>query len=340
MNNQRSFLLDLFRVILCIGVVVYHYTPERPSSGPFMVNGFLVMSGFWVGMMFRSKKEFDVTRFFGNKAKRLLPMFFVALLLGVAWKIYVNEVVPAWRISEWGNFSFVRWLMYYNTPLWYMGVEFVMLLFVPVLYCLNRMKGGVLLFTLISTLITFGLFSKVADNSPFGDGLYYSPVARCWQFVLGILVAGMCNQMRKWVNEYRVVFKSVTFSLLVVFIVLGGVLAVVKQGSTLNYWNYSFSFDLLTSSFFAVLIPCLYVSVVNVANVWRGIIKFLSELTYPVFLIHVPVLAISVQGIGFCFGQLPYWVSAISAGVLSIIGSVLMLKIDSWYWSRYSDQSK
>lgn len=336
MTKQRAFLLDLFRIILCIGVVVYHYTPDRPSSGPFMVNGFLVMSGFLVGIMFRSRPVFDVPRFYSNKAKRLLPMFFAALLLGVVWKLYLNEIVPPWKISEWGNFSLVKWLMYYNTPLWYMGVEFVMLLLVPVLYCLSRTKWGVSFVALASILITCSLFSKVPDNSPFGEGLYFSPVARCWQFVLGVLVAGMCDRMYKWNVTCRTVFKSITYCLLAVFIGLGGVLAVVKQGSTLNYWNYSFSFDLLTSAFFAVLIPCLYVSVVEVSQIWRKLVEILSGLTYPVFLIHVPLLAISVHGIGFCFGQLPYWVSAITASVLSIAASLVMLKVESWCMKRHS----
>lgn len=329
MDKQRSFLLDIFRIILCIGVVVYHYTPERPSSGPFMVNGFLVLSGFLVGKMFSTQTDFDVVRFYNNKARRLLPMFFAALLLGFACKIYTNSVVPAWKISEWANFSLVQYLMYYNTPLWYMGVEFFMLMLVPVLYCLSRTKWGLYLFVLVATLITCGLFSRVPSNSPFGSGLYFSPVARCWQFVLGVSAASLCAKMQKWSLECKTVFKIATYCLFTVFVVSGGILAIIKQAATLHYWNYSFSFDLLTSSFYAVLIPCLYSNTFDVLGVWKKMAKYASELTYPVFLIHVPVLMILNYMAGISFAQLPYWITAITAGIVSIVSAGIMIKLES-----------
>lgn len=334
MGKQRAFLLDIFRILLCIGVVVYHYTPARPSSGPFMVNGFLVLSGFLVGMAFYYKTEFDVVRFYSNKAKRLLPMFFAALLLGIACKIYTNALIPDWNASVWGDFSLVKYLMYYNTPLWYMGVEFCMLMLVPVLYCLSRTKWGLYLFVLAATLTAYGLFSRVPTNSPFGLGLYLSPVARCWQFALGLSAAGFCAKMYEWAVEYRTAFKTATYSLFAVFVISGGILAVVKQASTLHYWNYSFSFDLLTSLFYAVLIPCLYVNTIDAANIWKKAAKYTSELTYPVFLIHVPLLSI-INYIGkIFFEQLPNWIPAVTAGIISIISAGIMMKIESHFFNR------
>lgn len=195
MENKRAFLLDVFRIILCLGVVLYHYTPARPSIGPFMVNGFLIMSGFLIGRMFISCPSFDVVRFYHNKAKRLLPMFAVALLMGVLWHGYTNTIKPEWTVSEWGNFSMIGWMSYYNTPLWYMGVEFAMLLIVPILYCIFQKKWLLIGFTLLTTIVTWSLYCQVPDNTIFGAGLYFSPFARCWQFVVGILSSCVCEKL-------------------------------------------------------------------------------------------------------------------------------------------------
>lgn len=73
-SKGRSQIMDIFRIILCIGVVVYHYTPERCSTGPLMVNGFLVMSGFLVGFSIFSTKGLNVHYFFNSKCRRLLPI--------------------------------------------------------------------------------------------------------------------------------------------------------------------------------------------------------------------------------------------------------------------------
>ena len=238
--GQRAVLLDLFRIILCIGVVVYHYTPERPSSGPFMVNGFFVMSGFLLGVSFLSGKAFDVCRFYGNKARRLLPMFLFALVLGFWYRVRVGDgALPPGPEGEWWPFYPVKWLSYYNTPLWYMGVEFVLLFLAPFFCYLFAGKGRLELCTLGMALLTAFYFSRVPENAPFGNGLYYSPLARSWQFMTGIVVARLFAYIRSKGVAERPFFRWSTYALFAVFLVLGGVLMVVKQVKQLNYWNYT-----------------------------------------------------------------------------------------------------
>ena len=71
---NRAFLPDVLRIILCLGVFVYHLTPERCSSGPLSVNAFLVMSGFWVGVMVFSGRPFDSQVFFSKKLKKCVEI--------------------------------------------------------------------------------------------------------------------------------------------------------------------------------------------------------------------------------------------------------------------------
>lgn len=98
--NKRSVLIDIFRIILCVGVVVFHYTPVRPCSGSLMVLGFFVMGGFLLGMDFERLNEFNLKSFYVHKAKRFLPLLLVALGLGV-----VASAVKHWLLpSEYGLF--------------------------------------------------------------------------------------------------------------------------------------------------------------------------------------------------------------------------------------------
>lgn len=108
-----------------------------------------------------------------------------------------------------------------------------------------------------------------------------------------------------------------------------GILSVVKQKETLNFWNYSFTFDLISTIFYISFIPCLFTCAVEVRSVWKKQFKYMAELTYPLFLIHVPLLPITVRGVGFCFGPLPQWVSVWMACFAAVIGSMIMLKIES-----------
>ena len=142
--NQRlahAILLDIFRIVLCVGVVIYHYTPVRPCSGPFMVIGFFVMSGFLLGLHFNKQKTLDVNVFYHKKAKRLLPLLIISLLLAVGCKIIkhasnlnINSLVPPYSANEWVNCNIAKVVMWYNAPLWYMVVELAMLLFAPLYF--------------------------------------------------------------------------------------------------------------------------------------------------------------------------------------------------------------
>ncbi len=323
--GQRAVLLDIFRIILCIGVVVYHYTPERPSGGPYMVNGFFVMSGFLLGVSFLSGKAFDVCRFYGNKARRLLPMFLIALVLGFWYRVRVgNGALPHGPEGEWWPFYPVKWLSYYNTPLWYLAVEFVLLFMAPFFFFLFSGRWRLLLCTLGMALLTAFYFSCVPENAPFGHGLYYSPLARSWQFMSGIVAARFFHLIRRENLAQRPLFRWSTYGLFAIFFVLACVLSVVKQVKQLNYWNYTFEFDLYTTLFFALLVPLLFSQTPQVSpRVARGL-AWCAALTYPVFLLHWAVY----HHCCFYVWWMPKWGFSLTAAAITVLLSALLLRLE------------
>lgn len=333
MMKERALLLDVFRIILCIGVVVYHFVWPRPSSGPFMVNGFLVMSGFLVGMMFRKRETLDVAAFYAVKVRRLLPLFLVALVLGIAYHVYDDSLLPEWSEGTWGCFRAADFLSHFNTPLWYMVVECMLLLAVPFFFFLHRSRWGIPCAALSFMLLTACLFAQIPYAAPFGKGLYYSPLARCWQFVLGIAASGLYASLAQHQAQRSVFFRVATLLLFAIFVVVGGILMFVEQVKELEYWNYTFYFDLLTCCFYALLIPCLFAFTCKVGSRTAASVSYLALLTYPVFLIHVPVYKFTCDAIEL-YGYPEKWVYRVSAAAVTILLSSLLMWAEKRLLSR------
>lgn len=284
-SATRSSFLDIFRIILCLGVVVYHYTPVRPSSGPFMVNGFFVMSGFLLASVY-VRKPFILEDFYGKKVLRLLPMFLAAIFLGVIFRAATGHPIP--ESFSWGNFDIVSFCMYYDTPLWYMAVEFVLLLMAP-FFIFIQQKKILGIFTLIITFIVSLLFLKVSPGSCFADGLYFSPFARSFQFLMGMYSAYIFAKYRDSKFFNSVFSKIITYVLFSIFLILAVFFMVVKQKEHMQYWNYSFMLTLLSSLFMAILIPFIYNFRLKFTIAWSQTLTYIALLTYPIYLFHVVV---------------------------------------------------
>lgn len=326
--GKRAALLDLFRIILCLGVFVYHLTPIRCSSGPFSVNGFLVMSGFLVGISVFGGRAFDSHAFYGSKCRRLLPMMMMAFLLAVIWKVIYQEACPPWSIEDWGNFSIVAYVRHFNTPMWYMVVEVILLLSVPFLVFMSRAKWRLELSFVALVIFVGFLFCQVPDNEMFGGGLYYSPLVREWQFLAGILAARYAHQwqIQRFTTEGW--YKWSLGLLFTVFLISMGVLMVLKQTTDLNAWNYTFEFDAITTSFYVLLIPGLYYLRPQISRGMSHILARGAALTYPIFLIHVVARHVCEIVVTDIAGNVSYVIIAVITFIVSLIVAWGMLGLD------------
>lgn len=333
MHKERAVLPDVFRIILCIGVVVYHYVWPRPSSGPFMVNGFFVLSGFLIGVMFAGCESLNAADFYSRKLRRLLPLFLVALLVGISYRIWSGTPWPDEYKPGCLGASYL--LKHYNTPLWYMLVEGAFLLLVPFLYYLHRLKGGLSMGLLAVFALGAWMFSHVPQNAPFGDDLYYYPPYRCWQFVLGIYAAGLYRQLSQLKPTVQGACKVLTACLFALFVGVGVLLMFVEQKEALNYWNYTFEFDVITCLFFALLIPCLFAFDWQFRNKWTERINKAALLTYPVFLLHVPVFFFLCDVLEQADLYPPKAVNRILATILTLVVSVALMRLERYCMGRF-----
>lgn len=327
---QRSFFLDIFRICLCCGIVFYHYAPEKPSCGSYMVNGFFVLSGFLLAIAFNRMEQLNVRLFYRAKAIRLLPLFAAGILMGFAIRLCrviksgnlnFESLLPSFPPEYWGNLNPAKVAGFYDPPLWFVAVELALLLAAPLFFALYKKRGRFVCFFLLMLAVAAFLFSRVPYLSNRGMGLYYSPLCRCWQF-LGGMVAAQFYLAFNAISETpmtRLVSRCLTALFICLYI--GGAVAtmVLKERSQLHCWNFTFEYDVLTVGMYMVLIPLLY----RLPNIGgeklQKTVTYAALLTYPVYVIHyLPYNVLK------SFTQLSYVYRALPALVITLLLAVLL----------------
>lgn len=335
LSSNRAPMLDVLRILLCVGVTFYHYTPIRPASGSFSVLGFLVMSGFLLGIHFDKIAELNVVRFYQSKIKRFMPMFLIALLFGIvymasrSWKD-TGEIVllEGMTTALWGNFDLVRFVSRFNSPLWFMVVEFCMLLAAPFFFVLYK-RRFIIVFLVACTLVSWFLYQQIPYASNRGSGLYYSPLARCWQFIAGMTAAWLycriCTVKRGKIAA--ITGEIIHWVLFACFCSFAAYLMLHKQQEYLKFWNFTFDFDMICVFMYSSLIPLMYSRRYFMPESIKKCLTRLSELTYPVYLLHVPLMGVSSfllslisDNINFCYVA---WVSV----VMTLVCSDILLRL-------------
>lgn len=290
---SRKPALDFIRIVFCLMVVCEHYLVPAPPSGAIAVIGFCVMSGFWIGPLLE-RKELDVVSFYRGKARRLLPLLGLALLSGfvlaVVFSYHVRNMAH-WNVFSHTDFSILKIMYFYDVPAWYMNCELMFLLLVPFFYALCRANilwyAAVLAFLFLTA---FALYSHVPEGIPRGGGLYYSPLARMWQFMAGVLA----YRMIRW----KVLAGA--FPVLFLVFLVGSAISVCLSQQELHYYEDSFPFQVMAALFYMALLPSAYFFSFREGNRMFRVEKWLaygSSLTYGIFLFHVPVLNACYMGL-------------------------------------------
>lgn len=297
-NSRRALFLDVFRIFLCSGIVFYHYTPERPACGAYMVNGFFVMSGFLLALAFARMPQLDVQRFYASKALRLLPIYFAGILMGAGLKcirawyagdLTLNALLPEYTVDQWVNLSLPRLASSFDSPLWFVTVELELLLAAPLLYVLFKNRVGFCVFFLLMLGTAGFLYSQVPYMADRGAGLYYSPLCRCWQLLGGMLSAAVYLAVKKKAFPCWCRYLVAMVTVILVSLFLGGAYMTMslKQYEDLHCWNFTYGFDVLTVSVFMVLIPLLH-RLPNIGGSYlQKMVTTAALLTYPVYVVHV-----------------------------------------------------
>ena len=340
-NYMRSIFIDLLRVILCIGVVVFHYTYGNCCSGQFMVVGFFVLGGFLLGSSFEKMSDFNVNCYYSKKIKRLIPLYVIVLLLGVI-SIYAKKFLlpseysffPTFLPIEWENLNLAKLVQHYNATFWFMIPYFVFIIGGPFLwFCYKSGRSsGIHLLLLAFFGVALLMYCKINNGNILGGGckgLYYSSLYRMWQLIAGLSLAKIvfsrkiCKFIKSTVNSKIVICFFLFFAIVAYYSM------VTPESLFLGLASRTLVGDVLSVVFFSLLIPVFYFGNVKLPVSLVKLVSCSAALTYPLYLIHdivfnfrrIPVILFDII--------LSEKLVCVLSFIVSIIVSIILLRIEN-----------
>ena len=220
-RNDIQFL----RGLAVISVLFFHIDKSIIKFGYIGVDIFFVISGFVISNLIYSNisnNNFQLKKFIFLRFKRIVPAL-ISYLLFVQVLIFFNldhqNIIETTKTSIYSllllsNIHIARYLEYFNQEsvnnlvinLWSLSVEEQFYIVFPVFVLLiSRLKiAKQLLIYLILIFIsifsnsyiffdTFNVLEKIFSN--FQNYIFYSPLTRAWEFILGV-IAMFLNQKK------------------------------------------------------------------------------------------------------------------------------------------------
>lgn len=248
------------------------------------VSYFFILSGFIMIIAYHRKEKIGYRDFYRNRVARIYPLYVVGLLL--------------YFVTRYYDFGFYKTFLYLsgvqswipgkalilNFPGWSISVEFLFYLLFPWLYNYLYSKGNKSIWV-IAVLIWIGtqVFSNLYTNSlsykgPHTDShefIHYFPLWHINEFLIGNLAGLLFVRNRREKNH----------DLAIALLFIGILLSLIFI--PLNFHNG------LMAVFF---VPVIYLISCNNGIISKVFslkpLEFLGEISYAIYIIHIPVLYI------------------------------------------------
>jgi len=143
--------LDGLRAIAVAMVVVSHYSEGAIDTGTHGVHLFFVLSGFLItGILLQNRASiqsgavpgplFSLGRFYARRTLRIFPIYYLVLLVGMAWGVEEARAYAPWLLTYTINWKMAAdgWFLAYFAHLWTLAVEEQFYLFWPLVVLLVR----------------------------------------------------------------------------------------------------------------------------------------------------------------------------------------------------------
>jgi peptidoglycan/LPS O-acetylase OafA/YrhL len=286
-------------IVLVSGSLALRWFAPQVSRVAVMV--FFLLSGFCIhyGQARRAQQPrdpagppgaFDLRGYVRRRARRIYPTFVGALaltlLLGLAGSAinplyfqrnfrYDTVVLVAALFLQGGSFLPVYGA---NFPLWSLTYEFWFYLLYPMAWLLSA-RGALRAWVLVTAASAVGLVG-VLD----GYAIFYAEILAAWTIwyagaLLADIYVGRLRLPGRWL------YALVAVGAAVAFVIVGG--PVPRRQVLLDYGYAAVAMALLQT----LLVPSGAVS--NAVNLWVGArLEPLGRMSYSLYLVHFPVLAV------------------------------------------------
>jgi peptidoglycan/LPS O-acetylase OafA/YrhL len=201
--------IDGLRAIAVLSVVGFHAFPEWVRGGFVGVDVFFVISGFLIsGIIIDSlaKGTFSFAEFYARRIRRIFPALIVVLMAcwGIGWVYLLPADFKQLGKHIAGGAGFVSNFVLWNESgyfdkaaaakpllhLWSLGIEEQFYIAMPLLlYLAWRGRVRLILATLMLAAVSFLLNVGLIRGDVIG--VFYSPLTRIWELLLGSVLAGL-----------------------------------------------------------------------------------------------------------------------------------------------------
>jgi len=321
--NYRADIEGL-RAVAVIAVVIFHFYPSILPGGFIGVDVFFVLSGYLITSKILKEKKinsFRLINFYIRRIIRLFPALCLVLLVlsGAGYFIFLpDELIKLAKntisgIGFYSNFALSKEAGYFTQEadfypllnLWSLGVEEQFYIIWPVfllVFCIQRRY-----LILLILIITVGSFAYAISIDDFAQKGFYSPLARCWEIIIGALFAYYPPRTKyKFIRPF--LFSTFLSSVGVIFII--GSFYLVSASHANSAW-YAVCPVVGT----ILIIAGGRNSTINRLFLSNKVMCFIGAISYPLYLWHWPIYSISkIVNIPY-----PYWIVSITFIAISFL---------------------
>ena len=294
---MRYSLLNLFRFFAAITVVMFHFAYSIPpfdegllnrliGNGHFAVTFFFVLSGF-VMVLSNQKSNLKLysekIRFWKKRAIRLLPLYYLAIIMYVLFTLGVNKPID-WKEMLLNVIGVHAWDLNphpeINPPSWSLSAEFFFYLLTPTLLLFSKsisIKKNIFIAVIVwlITVISFVFFMQYHQRDlPFN----FFPLWHLSTFFIGITTAHIWIALNDEISYNKHYFLLFFIMCLTLF-------------CTFNTGFFHKKHIALFAPIFAIII---FIAVLfekdNKVKLPNQFFDFLGDLSYPIYILHWPFL--------------------------------------------------
>ena len=248
--------------------------------------GFLLISGYSVSVSYlKEPKQFIFRRF-----KRVYPIYVASILVTLAVSIFIQRVgIPSWRDLVF-NLLFLNQLFTHNSlvgPAWSLSLEFWLYCLAPALIIARPSWNRILVYTSFSSYLVY-TSCRTLFHLPYYSNVGYGANLLFLSFIW-ICGLGLARED----SDRRVILRDIAL----IFTAHLGVSAVIQFLFRVKHHSVSvfFGHDLFPIGIqFLTLYVIFYIFARRIGGPdgggrRSGILRFLGDVSYPLYLIHIPI---------------------------------------------------
>lgn len=303
-SNYRKDI-DGLRALAVLGVLLFHFFPDKYPGGFVGVDIFFVISGYLITKNIVSDislQKFSFKEFFLKRVRRIFPALFVVLIMNLVLGYFFflpkdfnylrNQIIAgayfSYNFVAANNTGYFEGLSNYQPllHLWSLGVEEQFYFLLPVLLVLsfsrNKSLNWLIIFFFFS--FVFGLVQSYLDTKQS----YFFPLSRFWQIFAGSILS---LTEKKWINFASVTTDKKSVQLFREFLfVFSLVMTLLCFKFVSKRFVYPGWIAILPTTLAIFFISIFKESILQKKIFENKVLVLLGLISYPLYLFHWPII--------------------------------------------------